>query len=91
MADILTRADIAEADGGRIVAQASIWKDTPYAPNIPGDRYKGAGAVNQNEADCSGSVWKIYCTVGYRYEYTPSFAYRWIRPDAAFAISEIIA
>lgn len=65
MADILTAADIAEADGGRIVAEAATWNGTLYAPNIPGDKYKGAGAVNQEEADCSGSVWKIYCDAGY--------------------------
>jgi cell wall-associated NlpC family hydrolase len=86
MPDVLTTADIAEADGGKIVDQAVKWGGTLYAPNVTSDKYKGAGAEMGKEADCSGSVWKIYCNAGYPYDYTTSTAFDTYsqRPNSPF-------
>jgi cell wall-associated NlpC family hydrolase len=75
MADAPTKVDIAAADGDRIVTQAATWQMTPYAPDTDADKYKGPGAEKGVEADCSGSVWKIYGNVGYRYDYRQSSAF----------------
>jgi cell wall-associated NlpC family hydrolase len=75
MPDVLTTADIAESDGRKIVTEAANWAGTLYAPNVTSDKYKGPGAVRKEEADCSGSVWKIYCNAGYPYDYTTTAAF----------------
>src|ERR1700756_2871500 len=72
MADAVARGDINADNGTRIGKEAVAWGDTPYAPNLPFDKYKGPGAERGVEGDCSGSVWKIYDSAGFRYEYTQS-------------------
>jgi cell wall-associated NlpC family hydrolase len=70
--------DVTAAEGERIVAEAALWKDTPYAdqphlqPPGPYRQYNGAGAERGVGGDCSGSTWKVYGAAGFPYTYRAS-------------------
>jgi hypothetical protein len=69
MASDSGKRDISVDDGKKIVMEASGWQGTLYAPAEKANPYKGPGAELKKEADCSGSVWKIYQTAGFPYAY----------------------
>ena len=73
--------DVSATEGAAIVAQAALWKDTPYAdqphlqPAGPYQQYNGNRAERGVGGDCSGSTWKIYEAAGLAYSYRASGAW----------------
>jgi len=53
------------SEGQTIVDVAKTWQGVPYFPN-------GGDKSSRDQADCSGSTWKIYGEAGFPYPYSPS-------------------